>query len=224
MKNWLKNLKIKGKLDLMIGVSIICILLFGLVSIFMIRTTKVMNIMLIAQRSYMIEYHQSLEYFYQFKSQPDQISLIAKADSIISQSNAKLELFSNLDAFFIDYNKDKGSLTKKVATTYFDALSGDNEGHFTPTDPGYETLKSARFLIKRMHLFYRIQPKILDQTSAATHLAHQYAMNIQSEYSSILANPSQTDFNLVEAKMKEPLNKMSIQETTFANNVKQMSI
>ncbi|MDD4645985.1 MAG: response regulator, partial [Bacteroidales bacterium] len=161
---------------------------------------------------------------YQFKSQPDQISLIAKADSIISQSNAKLELFSNLDAFFIDYKKDKDNLTKKVATTYFDALSGDNEGHFTPTDPGYETLKSARFLIKRMHLFYRIQPKILDQTSAATHLAHQYAMKIRSEYSSILANPSQTDFNLVEAKMKEPLNKMSIQETTFANNVKQMSI
>lgn len=46
MKNWLKNLKIKGKLNLMIGVTIACILLFGIVSIYMIRTTKVMNIML----------------------------------------------------------------------------------------------------------------------------------------------------------------------------------
>lgn len=32
----------------MIGVTIACILLFGIVSIYMIRTTKVMNIMLMA--------------------------------------------------------------------------------------------------------------------------------------------------------------------------------
>ena len=64
MKNWVRNLKIRSKLNLMILTSLIGLILLGGISVTIIKSTKIVNIMLLAQRNYMMEYHGSLENLY----------------------------------------------------------------------------------------------------------------------------------------------------------------
>jgi len=70
--NWLKNKTINTKLHLMIVISLISLMLLGAVSNYLINSTKVVSIMLVAQRDYMMAYHDSFELYYQSLAIPEQ--------------------------------------------------------------------------------------------------------------------------------------------------------
>jgi len=223
MKNWLKNLRIKGKLNLMIGVAIACILLFGIVSVYMIRTTKVMNIMLMAQRSYMVEYHQSLEKFYQFKADTNNIKYINDADSILRKVGEKLRLFKDLDVFFIEFKSKRLSKINEVARTYYDALSDASEKESAPENPGPKTIRNAKFLINRIHLFYKIKPETIKETTGTAQKAYDFVEKIQTTYTLIKSNPGSVDFTKIEAELQGNRDNERDQEIEYAGNVKEMS-
>jgi len=207
----------------MIGVAIACILLFGIVSIYMIRTTKVMNIMLMAQRSYMVEYHQSLEKFYQFKADTNNIKHINDADSIIRKVCEKLRLFKDLDVFFKEFKSKRLSKINEVARTYYDALSDVSEKESSPDNPGPKTIRNAKFLINRIHLFYKIQPETIKGSTDAAQKAYDFAEKIQKAYTLIKSDPGSVDFTKIEAELQGNRNNERDQEIEYAGNVKEMS-
>jgi CheY-like chemotaxis protein/signal transduction histidine kinase len=148
MKNWLKNLKIKGKLNLMIGLSILALVILGLTANFFIKTTKVVNIMLVAQRNYMMEYHKSLENFYIYRS-----DVVKYKDSLnaaivkIESAGTKLKLFSDVKDLM--KNNSNKTIADSVISVYRISAS------------------DAILLVKRVRLFDLLNISAVNRSSVA---------------------------------------------------------
>jgi hypothetical protein len=176
MKNWLRNLRIKGKLNLMIGVALTALILLGLTANFLIRTTKVVNIMLIAQRDYMMDYHRSLENFYQF--QAGQAHSAAKLESAIKNiklASEKLDLFKDPASLFKKYENDLDGLVNEVKRVYGSAVQDKNGGSAS---------NDATLLIKRTKLFQTLNIEAITTSSKAAADALKLADNIKQVFES----------------------------------------
>lgn len=160
MNNWLKNLKIKRKLNLMIGVALLALVILGFTANFFIKTTKVVNIMLIAQRDYMMDYHKSLEWFYQYRANLDSVSKLQSAIDNIKAANKKLALFSNVDSLM---NADKN---QKIITSVLSIYN-------------IPRTSDAVLLVKRIRLFNYLGIPAIKESSDAAKSALTIAREIQ---------------------------------------------
>jgi CheY-like chemotaxis protein/HAMP domain-containing protein len=223
MRNWIKNLKIKRKLNLIIGVALVALILLGLTANFFIRTTKVVNIMLIAQRDYMIDYHKSLEYFYQSQADSSKSSLIVEAIDKIASANDKLNLFKNPDSIFNKSTYDFDQLVDNVIRVYGLAVADDSTmKKLIPNK--LATTKDARLLVKRIHLFHRLDIKSIDSTAAAAGKALVLAEKIDSIFKNFRnRNLSQSEKEAIYESLDLNLAEMVKEEQHYAKAVKKIS-
>ncbi|HBB91015.1 MAG TPA: histidine kinase [Bacteroidales bacterium] len=216
MKTWFRNLKIKGKLNLMIGVSLLSLIIFGLTSVYLIKTTKVVNIMLIAQRDYMTDYHKSLEYYYQFKQYQasgiiDRANInLENAKNKITSANDKLRLFSNVELIL---KKPNSVLIPEICNIYGSAVGAV---------PGETTTADARLLVNRMRLFSWLNLSAIKTSSEAANTALDLAEQIldvfvESESERITSGTTLTE------KLSGILSTMEREETAYAGSVKEIS-
>ena len=212
MKNWLINLKIKGKLNLMIALAIAALLILGLTANFLIKTTKVVNIMLIAQRNYMIDYHKSLEFFYQYDPKVSS-TLIDDAIKSIEAANAKLDLFKDPRSLFKDKNCPFDCLVNKVYQTYGEAVKNPNKP---------ESLSDAKLLIRRIQLFVGLGIKEIDSTALAAKKALVVASEIDSIYYQTKRAGLETE-TFSKQKLTNALQTMQGLESSYAKNVQGIS-
>ncbi|MCX6224169.1 MAG: response regulator [Bacteroidia bacterium] len=203
MKNWLKNLRIKGKLNLMIGVSLVALVILGLTANFLINTTKVVNIMLIAQRDYMIDYHKSLENFYLYRA--DEIKYndsLASAIKKIESANIKLELFSDVDGLMKKTNKEIADSVVQVYNT---------------------SEEDAELLVRRIRLLNFFKIKQIVQSSDAAKGALEPAGNILRVYIGFLNEMAQDDINASIINLDVFVKDMAKKEVKYVNAVKEIS-
>lgn len=222
MKKWLKNLKIKGKLNLMIGLALLALVVLGLTANFFIKTTKVVNIMLIAQRNYMMDYHKSLENYYFFLSDTvSNHSFLDSANYKISAANEKLDLFKDPKSLFEKRNYVFDQLVDKVIRVYKLAVAEKSEIP-APDDPRLASSKNARLLVNRIRLFQKLGIRQIRTSSEAAGSALVKAKEIQSFFT----NTGRTDAirsSQEQKKLDEALNSMAILETEYARQVQDIS-
>jgi CheY-like chemotaxis protein/signal transduction histidine kinase len=224
MKNWLKNLKIKGKLNLMIVLALLALVILGFTSNFFIRTTKVVNIMLIAQRNYMMDYHKSLEQYYLSLSDTDTDSSqmhLSIAKTKIDSAIRKLELFQDPHGLFKSdtFNFDK--LEDKVIRVYQQAVATKEELKQLDNQK-LATSSNARLLIRRVRLFNFIDLSQIDSMSIAASEALQKAKEIKEFY---LNNKTPSAVNNNENRMipKTTLAAMEGLESNYVRAVGEIS-
>jgi CheY-like chemotaxis protein/signal transduction histidine kinase/HAMP domain-containing protein len=223
MKNWLTNLKIKGKLNLIIGVALVALILLGLTANFFIKTTKVVNIMLIAQRDYMIDYHKSLEYFYQSQADSSKSSLIDEAIIKVGSANDKLELFKDPDALFNKNTYDFDKLVDSVIKVYRSAVA-DSMTVANLESTKLSSTKDARLLVKRIHLFHILGIESIQSTADAAGKALVLAEKIETVFNDFKNKELSTDEkDSIYQNLEIQLERMVKEEQAYADEVKIIS-
>jgi len=214
MKIELKNIKIKGKLNLMIAVALVALVILGLTAGFLIKTTKIVNIMLVAQRDYMMDYHKSLEYFYQFQSREENSNKYLDSAIIqINRGNEKLELFKDPDSLFQKGKYNFNSLVRKVIRVYGTAVAVDS----TQT-----TSSDARLLVKRIRLFQRFHLPAIKVSGEAAAAALTEAKIILGFFEQFKTNSADTAV-LSEKDLQGALSRMAKREIIYSDAVKDIS-
>ncbi len=224
MKNWLKNLRIKGKLNLMIGVALLALIILGFTSNYLIKTTKVVNIMLIAQRDYMMDYHTSLEWFYQYRADKDEAKLSAAIEEL-DQANDKLNLFKNPDILFKGKNYNFNQIVDKVVRTYGAAVAESDE-LMAVMDGKQATSKDARLLVRRMHLFYILRIDALNESAKAAGSAYKIAQEIDKAFKGFQTRKEEevlSSDSLMQS-LTGSLKTMTDEENNYAKAVKEISL
>ena len=222
MKNWLKNLRIKGKLNLMIGLALLALVILGLTSNFFIKTTKVINIMLIAQRNYMMDYHKSLENYYFYLSDPAKNrGSIVIANENIQLAIDKLDLFKDPHGLFRSDTFNLEKLEDKVIRVYKQAVADENELNQLEYNRLAKS-KNARLLVKRVRLFDNLGIKQISQMSVAAREALTKARDIQAEFKNQFLTGSQS-VAPDSAKLSSSLIAMSAAENVYMNKVEEIS-
>jgi hypothetical protein len=217
MKNWLTNLKIKGKLNLIIGVALVALILLGLTANFFIKTTKVVNIMLIAQRDYMIDYHKSLEYFYQSQADSSKSSLIDEAIIKVGSANDKLELFKDPDALFNKNTYDFDKLVDSVIKVYRSAVA-DSMTVASLDSTKLSSTKDARLLVKRIHLFHILGIESIQSTADAAGKALVLAEKIETVFNDFKNKELSTDEkDSIYQNLEIQLERMVKEEQAYAD-------
>ena len=167
----------------MIIISLLGLILLGLTANYLIRTTKVVSIMLSAQREYMIDYHKSLEFYYQFQSHPDSVQLIHRAQVTLEAANLMLEPFSDIDHIF-ELSKD--SAINLIVARYQRALVAIDSEDAAKTAQLQH--KNATLLYKRIRLIHSLAPTALEESSSATSRSKGYAAEILSHFYAVEAD------------------------------------
>ncbi len=216
MKTWFRNLKIKGKLNLMIGVALLALIIFGLTSVYLIKTTKVVNIMLIAQRDYMIDYHRSLEYYYQYRqflaerNLPSAKHYRDSAIFKITNANAKLELFADVDKTL---SKPNTLLWSDICKVYPNAVGAK---------PGVSVTSDAKLLVNRMRLFNKFNLSAISSSSEASRKALVLAEKIKEVFEASGIEATLT-VNSVMEQLPAVLATMELEEIKYAEAVRNIS-
>lgn len=218
LKSWLKNLKIKNKLNLMIAISLLGLVLLGLTSNFLIRSTKVVSIMLAAQREYMVEYHRSLEYYYQYTADQSQPALLDSAIYLLENANKKVELFTDLDEFF---TKPKKEQLNSIVLVYKNAISGGSLYADELGKPILPALKNAKLLYSRFHAMHRLNLAVVKKSTTAAFNSLKSAQEILGYYERLRKNPNESRLN--SSELGSLLNSMKDNESEYQAVVGEIS-
>lgn len=203
MKNWLKNLKIKGKLNLMIGLSLLGLVILGSTSNFFIKTTKVVNIMLIAQRDYMMNYHKSLELFYQYRADENSGDSLESALVNLSAAISKLELFSDVE------NLMKNTTDRVIADSVISVYKISNS--------------DADLLVKRVRLFNSLKIPAIRESSEAASSALSQAQKIKQIFAGYHGQADSVKLSQASKELGASLSRMAELEDVYAKKVKDIS-
>jgi tubulin-specific chaperone A len=187
----------------MIVVALIALIALGLMANFFIKTTKVVNIMLIAQRDYMMDYHKSLENFYLYRS-----NTVLFKDSLdsaivkIERANIKLKLFSDVDNLMHRTNIVIADSVQKVYKT---------------------SAADADLLVKRIRLFNLLKIPAISQSSLAALKANKQAVEIQRIFESYKGNTDSSMLPNEHEILAKTLATMGQLEWDYAEQVKGIS-
>lgn len=172
---------------MMIAISILGFILFGSVANFMIRSTKMVSIMLSVQRKFVVEYHQSLGKFYQYTANTDSSDLIQEAVNQLSSANNMLDVVANLDSFF---SQPKKQQIDSLVYFFNDVLTGDNpaideSGNYDPA-----TIKNAELFYSRLKIMHTMKDATVTNTNKAARASLNSAKVILEIFKEIQSDPS----------------------------------
>ena len=157
------NLSIRNKLRVLSLISIICLILFGFLSNYFFNTSRVLGIMINAERVHNNTFQEGVEYFYKHLGQNDQ-RLLDSAILRIEKANQMAYQFSIIDQTLRKPQKEYINILMK---TYHEAY--------------YEDVNMAYLMASRIKLFINLNPDKLKQAMNITREGYILGEKIKKE-------------------------------------------
>lgn len=161
-----KNLKIRNKLQALSLISILSLILVGYVSNYFFKTSKVLGVMINAERVHNVTFQEGVEYFYKYQITND-VSLLDSAVIRIDAANQMARIFAVIDEYL---KLPKEEYTDIFYKSYQEAYSYDRNNGYMMGDRislflavNKDKLKEAQQItMKGYVLGEQIKKKILD--------------------------------------------------------------
>jgi len=171
--------------------------------------------MLSVQRKFVVEYHQSLESYYQFTANKDSVILIQNATNQLDSANNVLNIVADLDSFF---SKPKQEQIDSLLIYFDDVLAGDNPTIDESGNYDHTAMKNAELFYGRLKIMHKMNGHSVSKTNNAARASLDSSKKILKILQEIKLNP-----HLLEQKkdiLTQRIDLMHENEVLYQNAVK----
>ncbi len=181
----LSHLKIRSKLQLMSLVTLISVLLLGFVSNYFFRTSKVLGIIISAERVHNNTFQEGVEDFYKYleKGQP---AYLDSAVFHINIANQMARVFGTIDQILL---LPKQEYTDILFETYREAYNNDKD--------------NAVLMASRVNLFLRVNPEKIGEAQKVATQGYVLGEQIKNKILHFQKGSLDTNSDLVENDLRQ---------------------
>ncbi|MCB0804844.1 MAG: response regulator, partial [Bacteroidales bacterium] len=148
MRKWLLGLSIKTRHRMMISIALLSLIILGFTAHFFYQTSRVMNMIINAERIHNVKYHEGINSYYQYLSNPD-TAILVKGFQELDSANNLADVFGRSAAI----------MRNKSQQTLVDSL-------FAAAPDAFNNKKSdAELTVSRMKLLIALKDKHLESST-----------------------------------------------------------
>lgn len=182
IKKWISNLGIRKKLSVISLIAIISIVIMGIAANYFYRTSRVLNIIIDAERMHTLNFQMGIEDFYQYRLTGD-ANYLEKSKASIHKANQMAKAFGQ-SRFVLETSSEK-DLAADLYKVLDEVLNYD--------------VSKANLMADRINLMLKLGNEDFDNVLNLALLGDEKGINIIKIIDSYAVNPSEE--NLAELKL-----------------------